>query len=74
VEIYDQLAEDDRGTTRKAILGTQAGKLLGVEPTGRRIRIDVIDKVRIRNEKYAEHWGIHTLQTVLSELRKTPTD
>jgi len=30
----------------------------------------VIDIVRLKNGKYIEHWGINTLQTVLSELKK----
>jgi predicted ester cyclase len=70
VEIYDQIAEDDKVTTRKAIIGTHNGKLLDVEPTGQKIKIDVIDIVRIKDGKYLEHWGINTLQTVLTELRK----
>ena len=70
VEIYDQIAEDDKVTTRKAIIGTHNGKLLDIEPTGQKIKIDIIDIVRIKNGKYVEHWGINTLQTVLTELRK----
>jgi predicted ester cyclase len=70
VEIYDQIAEDDKVTTRKAIIGTHNGKLLDIEPTGKKIKIDIIDIVRIKNGKYVEHWGINTLQTVLTELRK----
>jgi len=70
VHIYDQLAEDDKVVTRKAITGTHKGKLFGIEPTGQEIKIDVIDIVRLKNGKYFEHWGINTLQTVLSTLQK----
>jgi predicted ester cyclase len=71
VEIYDQIAEEDKVTTRKAIIGTHTGVLMGIEPTGKQIKIDVIDIVRLKNGKYVEHWGINTLPTILSELRKT---
>lgn len=70
VEIYEQIAEDDKVVTRKAIIGTHKGKLFDILPTGQRIKIDVIDIVRVKDGKYIEHWGINTLQTVLSELKK----
>jgi len=70
VEIYDQVAEGDKVTTRKAITATHTGVLMGIEPTGKQVRIDVIDIVRLKDGKYFEHWGINTLQTVISELKK----
>ena len=70
VEIYDQIAEGDKVTTRKAIIGTHKGELMGIQPTNKKIKIDVIDIVRLRDGKYFEHWGINTLQVVLSELKQ----
>lgn len=70
VEIYDQIAENDKITTRKAIIGTHKGVLMGIEPTGKQIRIEVIDIVRLKNGKYVEHWGINTLQNLIMELKK----
>ena len=69
VEILDQVAEGEKVTTRKKITGIHAGVLMGVEPTGKAIEIQVIDIVRIENEKYAEHWGINNLPSVLASLR-----
>lgn len=71
VEIYDQIAEDDKVTTRKAIIGTHKGMLMDIPPTDKKIKIDVIDIVRLRNGKYLEHWGLNTLQTVIAELKKS---
>ena len=70
VEIYDQVAEADKVTTRKAIIGTHKGVLMGIEPTGRTIQIDVMDIVRLKDGKYFEHWGINTLHAIISELKK----
>jgi predicted ester cyclase len=69
VEIRDQVAEGDKVTTRKTIHGTHRGELFGISPTGKRIEIDVIDIVRLDNGRYAEHWGVNTLASVLSTLR-----
>jgi predicted ester cyclase len=57
-EIYDQVAEGDKVVTRKAFFGTQRGELFGAAPTGRQIRIDVIDIVRVRDGQIVEHWNL----------------
>jgi predicted ester cyclase len=69
VEVHDQVAEGDKVTTRKTIRGTHRGDLLGIPPTGKRVEIDVIDIVRLARGRYAEHWGVNTLPSVLAALR-----
>lgn len=71
VTIHDQIAEGDKVTTRKTISGVHSGTLAGIPATGRDVAIDVIDIVRVRDGKYAEHWGLNTLSNVLSALSKT---
>jgi predicted ester cyclase len=72
VEIHDQIAEGDKVMTRKTLRGTHRGEIFGVPATGREVRIDVIDIVRLREGRYAEHWGINTLSAVLAQLRDGP--
>ena len=69
VEVLDQVAENDKVTTRKRITGRHSGPLIGMPATGRAVSIDVIDIVRIRNGQYVEHWGINSLSSVLATLR-----
>jgi predicted ester cyclase len=71
VEIYDQIAEDDKVTTRKAILATHLGEIQGIPATGKKVRIEVIDIVRVRDGKYYEHWGVNTLASVIADLKAT---
>jgi predicted ester cyclase len=70
VTIHEQVAEGDKVTTRKTISGTHRGPLLGIDATNQRIQIEVIDIVRVENGRYAEHWGINTLPSVLAQLRQ----
>jgi predicted ester cyclase len=70
VTIHDQICEDDKVTTRKTISGMHVGPLLGVEPTGQTIDIDVIDIIRVEGGRYAEHWGINSLPAVLAGLKQ----
>ena len=69
VTIHDQIAEGDMVTTRKTITGTHTGALMGLAPTGRHVCIDVIDIVRVADGRYAEHWGINNLASVLAQLK-----
>jgi len=68
VIIYDQIAEGDKVTTRKAITGTHTGPLMGIPPTGEKITIDVIDIVTVKNGRYFEHWGMNTLSALIARL------
>lgn len=70
VEIHDQVAEGDKVTTRKTLRGTHRGELFGIAPTGKEVVIDVIDIVRVRDGRYAEHWGINSLAAVAARLRE----
>lgn len=68
VEIHDQIAEGDKVTTRKTIRGTHRGALFGIPATGRAVAIEVIDIVRLVEGRYAEHWGAHDLDSVVTSL------
>ncbi len=68
VIIYDQVAEGDKVTTRKAIKGIHRGTFMGIAPTNREVVIDVIDIVRLTNGKYIEQWSVNTLATVMAGL------
>jgi steroid delta-isomerase-like uncharacterized protein len=56
--ILDQIAEGDLVVTRKVFHGTHRGELEGIPPSGREVEIQVIDIVRIRNGRIAEHWNV----------------
>ncbi|RWL75856.1 MAG: ester cyclase [Mesorhizobium sp.] len=69
VKIEDQIAEGDMVTTRKSVTGILTGRLLGAGPTNALIAIDVIDIVRVRDGRYAEHWGMNNLAAVVAAIR-----
>jgi predicted SnoaL-like aldol condensation-catalyzing enzyme len=74
VEVHQQVAEGDLVTTRKTITGRHTGELLGHAASGKTLRIDVIDIVRVRDGRYVEHWGINTLATALADLSAGTTE
>jgi predicted ester cyclase len=68
VEILDQVAECDTVATRKKITGKHTGEIFGIPPTNKSVIINVIDIIRLENEKYAEHWGQSNFDEVLHQL------
>jgi predicted ester cyclase len=68
VEIHDQIAEGDKVTTRKTFHGTHQGTFVGIPATGRRVSIDVVDIVRLRDGQYVEHWVASNFSEVLAQL------
>jgi predicted ester cyclase len=68
VLIHDQVAEDDRVTTRKSLHAIHTGEFMGIPASNKKVIIEVIDIIRIKNEQYVEHWGISNLQSLIAEL------
>src|SRR5690349_16173538 len=68
VEIFDQVAEGDKVTTRKALHARHTGEFMGISATEKEVTIHVIDIIRLQDGKYAEHWGISDIPNVLKKL------
>jgi steroid delta-isomerase-like uncharacterized protein len=68
VEIFDQVAENDKVTTRKAIHATHLGEFMGIPASHKKVVINVIDIIRLRDGKYIEHWGISNLAEIISQI------
>ncbi len=68
VEIFDQVAEGDRVTTRKALHGTHTGEFMGIAPSNKKVVINVMDIIRLKDGKYAEHWGMSNLTDVVAQI------
>jgi steroid delta-isomerase-like uncharacterized protein len=71
-EIHWQRADGDVVTTYKTYHGTQQGAFLGIAPTGRAIRFETVDAMRVQNGKITEHWGVANLFSVLQQLGAWP--
>jgi predicted ester cyclase len=68
VEIHDQVAEGDKVTTRKSFHATHKGEFFGIPATNKKVVMDVIDIIRLKNGKFAEHWGILDMSSVIAQI------
>jgi len=67
-EIHWQLADSDRVTTFKTYHGTHLGDFLGVPATGREIRFETVDVMRVQNGKITDHWGVANLLSLMLQI------
>ncbi|MFB7454169.1 MULTISPECIES: ester cyclase [unclassified Streptomyces] len=71
-DIHWQAADGDLVTTYKTYHGTHRGEFFGIAPTGKSIRFDTVDAMRVRDGKITEHWGVANLFSLMQQLGALP--
>jgi steroid delta-isomerase-like uncharacterized protein len=71
-DIEDLIAEGDKVVARLTVSGTQRGAMLGLGPTGRRVRTSGIEEFRFADGKIAEHWAVFDALGMLRQLGLRP--
>ena len=57
-----------RGISLFVVEATHKGDLLGIPPTGRRVRWDAVDVYRIVNGKVVEEWASDDMAAILHQV------
>jgi predicted ester cyclase len=68
VEIQRQVAENDMVTTHKLFHTTHKGDFMGIPATGKKITMEVMDIIRLKDGKFTEHWNVVDWQNVIGQL------
>ncbi|MFC9701404.1 ester cyclase [Streptomyces sp. NPDC056943] len=71
-DIHWQAADGNLVTTYKTYHGTHRGEFFGIAPTGRTIRFDTVDAMRVHDGKITEHWGVANLFSLMQQLGALP--
>jgi steroid delta-isomerase-like uncharacterized protein len=71
-DIEDLIAEGDRVVARLTVSGTHRGAMMGLAPTGRRVRTSGIEVFRVENGKIAEHWATFDALGMLRQIGMRP--
>src|ERR1700743_2645275 len=64
----DVVAQGDTVAIRFVVEATHQGELLGIAPTGHRVRWDAVDVYRLRDGKIAEKWAADDLTAILHQV------
>ena len=69
---HDFIAEGDLVVARWSLTGTHRGEFLGLQPTGKKFTLKVIETYRIRDAKMAEHWNVVDMFGLYQQLGLIP--
>ncbi len=72
IEIEDQIAEGDKVASRWVARGTHEGELMGIEPTGNRVRVAGTTIDRIAEGQIAETWDNYDALGMMQQLGVIP--
>jgi steroid delta-isomerase-like uncharacterized protein len=67
-KVVHMIAEGDLVATYKTFTGINSGPFFGAPPTGKPATIRVMDFVRYRDGKVADHWNIVDMAALLRQL------
>jgi len=67
-EEQDVIAADDSVSVRYVVEATHQGNLLGLEPTGRRVRWDAVDVYHLADGMIVEEWAGDDLAAILHQV------
>ena len=70
--VHAMIAEGDLVATRKSFTGTHLGNFMSIPPTGRKVTMELIDFVRVRDRKIVEHWNIVDQLGLMQQLGVLP--
>ena len=74
MEAHEMLAEGDLVCVRGTMTGTHQGEFMGIPPTGKRVEMQLIDIVRVRDGQAVEHWGVTDALSLMQQLGAIPEE
>lgn len=66
------VADGDIVWARLSATGTHEGPFMGLPGTGRPVRVDVIDIVRVADGRLVEHWGVADRLSLAQQIGLVP--
>lgn len=70
--VEDLVVSGDKVAARVTWTGTHTGRFLGIDPTGKRIRVSGLDLARLAGGKLTEHWGLVDVLEIARQLGFLP--
>jgi steroid delta-isomerase-like uncharacterized protein len=71
-DIQGIVSEGDEVWVYAVMTGTHEGEFLGIPATGKQISVTMVDRVRVRDGKAVEHWGVSDDLGMMTQLGVIP--
>ena len=72
VETLATAVDGDEVWVHSRMTGTHKGDFNGIAPTGKKVDVTMFDRVRTRDGKAVEHWGVSDDLAILTQLGVVP--
>ncbi|HUV11098.1 MAG TPA: ester cyclase [Acidimicrobiia bacterium] len=72
VETLATAVDGDEVWVHSRMTGTHKGDFNGIAPTGKKVDVTMFDRVRTRDGKAVEHWGVSDDLAMLTQLGVVP--
>ena len=72
VETLASVVEGDEVWAFSAMRGTHQGEFMGIPPTGKTFEVTGFDRVRVKDGKAVEHWGVSEDLSMMQQLGVAP--
>jgi steroid delta-isomerase-like uncharacterized protein len=72
VETLAVVTEGDELWVHSLATGTHQGELMGIPATGKMVSFAMMDRVRVRDGKAVEHWGVSDNLGMMTQLGVVP--
>jgi predicted ester cyclase len=73
VTVDDMIAEGDCVVTKNTFVGTHTGEFMGIAPTGKRVELQYVDILRLRDGQIIEHWLSMNQLSFMQQLGVIPS-
>jgi len=71
-EVQGMVAEGDEVWVQAVMTGTHQGEISGIPATGKKVSVSMFDRVKVKEGKVVEHWGITNDLAMLTQLGVVP--
>jgi steroid delta-isomerase-like uncharacterized protein len=72
VETVSTVVEGDEVWMQSVLTGTHKGELGGIPATGKKVSVTMFDRVKTRDGKAIEHWGVSDDMGMMTQLGVIP--
>ena len=72
VETLATAVDGDEVWVHSRMTGTHDGEFNGMPPTGKKVSIELFDRIRTRDGKGVEHWGVSDDLAMMTQLGAVP--
>lgn len=68
VEVEAMAVDGDQLLTHAVMRGTHRGEFMGIPATGRSVEVPLADRIRFRDGRAVEHWGVTDMMAMMEQL------